>query len=178
MRINIYRITPYFQVDAAIENWAVKNDHELIIQLAGVASPPELFEIDLLVMESELAEEPEWLQEIRRAGRSVVVLAGKTEEELVAELEAASELPRSNYQPIDCGYYDYFEAAIVQRRAVELRYLLPDGQERRENTQLRNLKTAQSEEFVQLADGRWLRLDRIRELDGIVNTGEVCLISP
>ena len=181
MRILFYGTSPDFQLESAIENWATSSGHELMIRKAGVKEGdplPKLFELDLLVMESEPIEESEWLQEIRRAGRSIVLLAGKTETEIIEELKAAGQSPRTNYQPIDCGYYDYFEAAIVQRRAVDIRYLLPVGTEKMEDTQLSDLKTSLSEEFVQLADGRWLRLDRIRELDGIVNTGEVCVISP
>lgn len=166
-------------INEVVDNWVKTGGYEIILEDDKLGrAKTELFEMDLLVIESEQSKEPEWVQEIRRAGRPIVLLAGKAEAGILAELEAALELARSNYQPIDCGYYDYFEAAIVQRRAVDLRYLLPDGTEKTEHTQLRDLKTAQSEEFVQLADGRWLRLDRIRELDGIVNTGEVCLIPP
>lgn len=75
--------------------------------------------------------------------------------------------PRSNYQPIDCNFYDNFEAAIVQRRAVKLEYLDADGNPLMNTTLLKDLKTHRTEEFVQLASGEWLRLDRIVSVDGI-----------
>ncbi|WP_020571786.1 hypothetical protein [Neolewinella persica] len=74
--------------------------------------------------------------------------------------------PRTNYQPIDCNFYDNFEAAIVTRRAVKLVYLDPFGKEITAATRLKDLKTKQTEEYVQLESGEWLRLDRIVRVDG------------
>ncbi|MEO0734760.1 MAG: hypothetical protein AAFZ52_18130 [Bacteroidota bacterium] len=76
------------------------------------------------------------------------------------------EQARTNYQPINCNFYDNFEAAIVTRRAVDLVYLDPFGEEVTVTTQLRDLKTHRTEEFVQLASEEWLRLDRIVRVDG------------
>lgn len=81
----------------------------------------------------------------------------------LARLRAA---PRTNYQPIDCNFYDNFEAAIVTRRMVDLAYLDPFGKELRVTTRLNDLKTKLTEEFVQLESGEWLRLDRIVSVDG------------
>lgn len=81
--------------------------------------------------------------------------------------------PRTNYRPIDCNFYDNFESAIVQRRAVELTYLDVDGDPVEETTLLRDLKTHRTEEFVQFASGEWLRLDRIVSVDG-VPAGDSC----
>ncbi|MEL7161419.1 MAG: hypothetical protein AAFN92_11745 [Bacteroidota bacterium] len=75
--------------------------------------------------------------------------------------------PRTNYQPIDCNFYDNFEAAIVTRREIDLVYRDPFGKDIAIKTQLSDLKTHRTEEFVQLADGRWLRLDRIVSVDGV-----------
>ncbi len=84
-----------------------------------------------------------------------------------------SHKERTNYQPIDCNFYDNFEAAIVQRRAVDLVYLDADGNPVEDTTLLHDLKTNQTEEFVQLASGEWLRLDRIVSMDGVA-AGQSC----
>lgn len=74
----------------------------------------------------------------------------------------------TDYTPIDCGFYDYFEAAIVKRRPVELVYLQEDGTTITKTVLLLDLKTEAKEEFVQLQGGEWLRLDRVVALDGRV----------
>ena len=101
-------------------------------------------------------EETELLALYRRYGRPVAVEA--------AEL---TDQPRSNYAPIDCNFYDNFEAAIVLRRTVVLTYKLTDGSETTAPTRLRDLRTHLSEEFVQLEGGEWVRLDRVVAVDGV-----------
>lgn len=88
-------------------------------------------------------------------------------------LERLQALPRTNYQPIDCNFYDNFEAAIVTRREIELVYLSPLGEQVEETVRLRDLKTKLTEEFVQLANEEWVRLDRIVSVDGVM-AGESC----
>jgi len=88
-------------------------------------------------------------------------------------IEWGIRFARTNYQPIDCNFYDNFEAAIVQRRAVGLTYLDANGDSISETTLLRDLKTHRTEEFVLLASGVWLRLDRIVSVDGVA-AGESC----
>lgn len=88
-------------------------------------------------------------------------------------IEWGSRFARTNYQPIDCNFYDNFEAAIVRRRPVDLEYLDANGERVLSNTRLRDLKTHRTEEFVQLASGEWLRLDRIVSVDGVA-AGESC----
>ena len=75
--------------------------------------------------------------------------------------------PRTNYRPIECNFYDRFEAAITLREVVGLVYRGTMGREINVATSLRDIRTHQSEEFVQLADGQWVRLDRIVSVDGI-----------
>ena len=79
------------------------------------------------------------------------------------------------YQPIDCGVYDHFEAAIVQRRVVTLTYLDASGQTVSKQVQLTDLRTENGEEYVQLAGGEWVRLDRVSSLDDHTVTG-VCKV--
>jgi len=132
--------------------------------LLTATTPP--FTVDAVlfdgVEETLTADQSALLALYRRYGRPVVGSAGEAE-----------ALPRTNYQPINCDYYDNFEAAIVLRKTVELDYLLADGSSASRKTQLRDLKTDRTEEFVRLADGKWLRLDQIVALDGIP-AGDSC----
>ena len=85
--------------------------------------------------------------------------------------------PKSKpYTPIDCGFYDHFEAAIVQRREVALVYTNQAGDNISLATKLRDLKTDDKIEYVQLADQTWVRLDRVLSLGGVaaVDFGENC----
>lgn len=125
--------------------------------------PP--FEVDgLLVSDEQMLtdEETELLAVYRRYGRPV----GGRETDFEG-------MPRTNYQPINCSFYDNFEAAIVRRRQVDIAYLLPDDGVKEVKVQLKDLKTRLTEEYVQLANEQWLRLDRIVRVDG-VPAGESC----
>jgi Rho-binding antiterminator len=88
-------------------------------------------------------------------------------------LQALSALPRTNYQPIDCNFYDNFEAAIVQRRSVKIKYRGLGESPLRIETRLLDTKTDKTEEYVQFRNGDWLRLDRVISVDGLA-AGESC----
>ena len=94
---------------------------------------------------------------------------------LLREFEPGSEAvfeqwianrPRTNYQPIDCNFYDEFEAAITNQQPVELTYRTPLGRSVTEDVLLLDTRTEQKEEYVQFEDGRWIRLDRIVAVNG------------
>ncbi|MFK8164677.1 MAG: hypothetical protein AB8H12_19680 [Lewinella sp.] len=106
---------------------------------------------------------------LKRSGRPVIDFTKEPFDPTLLYTDYLSrlrELPRTNYQPIDCNFYDNFEAAIVTRRIVELVYLDPFGKETTAAIRLKDLKTKLTEEFVQLESGEWLRLDRIVSVDG------------
>lgn len=106
---------------------------------------------------------------LKRSGRPVIDFTTEPfDPDLVytTYLKRLQALPRTNYQPIDCNFYDNFEAAIVTRRTIELVYLDPFGAEVTSAIKLKDLKTKLTEEFVQLESGEWLRLDRIVSVDG------------
>lgn len=88
-------------------------------------------------------------------------------------LQTLSALPRTNYQPIDCNFYDNFEAAIVQRRSVKIEYRGLEKRPLRVETRLLDTKTHKTEEYVQFRNGDWLRLDRVVSVDGVA-AGESC----
>lgn len=72
------------------------------------------------------------------------------------------------YIPIDCNFYDRFEAAIVLRKTVRLEYRNDDGEEHTVETRLKDTLTKGGEEFLILPSGETIRMDRIISLDGEV----------
>ena len=80
-----------------------------------------------------------------------------------------TDQPGTTYRPIDCGFYDHLEAAIVQKKRVVLVYLDAEGLHVAQRTELLDLKTERKAEFVQLPGTRWLRLDRIVSVDGVAS---------
>jgi len=141
----------------------------------GPEVPP--FAVDALLVFTEVAPEDDHIKTLRRSGRPVLHLAAKEpsaapasapqkDAELNDWLERLGEMPRTNYLPIDCNFYDNFEAAIVQRRKVELEYRTVDEATVMTTTRLKDLKTHRTEEYVQLENNEWLRLDQIVSVDG------------
>lgn len=119
-------------------------------------TPP--FRVDgiIVVNEAALSEnERDLLAYYRRHGRPIGTSPAEVKDQ-----------PRTNYTPINCSFYDNFEAAIVTRRGVALEYRQPDDTVQQINIRLQDLKTHLTEEYVQLSTGEWLRLDRIVSVDG------------
>lgn len=75
--------------------------------------------------------------------------------------------PSRKYIPIDCGFYDRIEAAIVQRKTVRLEYWGAEGQIVAADTRLGDTQTKDGEEFLLLPSGEQIRMDRIISLDGV-----------
>lgn len=78
-----------------------------------------------------------------------------------------SKADRTNYQPINCSFYDTFEIAIMHRTRVQLTYKGLNDEDHELSTKLRDTKTKLTEEYIQLEDSSWLRLDRIAAVDGV-----------
>ncbi len=150
--------------------------------LAWTGEDPPWAVDGLLIFTVPTEEELEDIRALRRHGRPALSFAPTWHEaaqltdvqyphfepERAAEyLSTLEALPRTNYQPIDCNFYDHFEAAIVTRRAVLLSYRRIDGTVTNTETRLSDTKTVRTEEYVQLASGAWLRLDRIVRVDGV-----------
>ena len=70
------------------------------------------------------------------------------------------------YIPIDCNFYDRFEAAIVLRKTVMLEYLDENGQPKTAESKLKDTQTKNGEEFLILPTGGRIRMDQIISLDG------------
>lgn len=73
---------------------------------------------------------------------------------------------KNKYTPISCSFYDRIEASIVLRKTVSLVYHTPSGEEKLLETRLQDTQTKEGEEFVVLASGEKIRMDRIVSLDG------------
>jgi Rho-binding antiterminator len=71
----------------------------------------------------------------------------------------------TDYQSIDCGFYDELEAAATQRRHVLLQYFSDLHELRVESVVVRGLETREHAEYAQLSNGEEVRLDRIMRLD-------------
>lgn len=70
------------------------------------------------------------------------------------------------YKPISCSFYDRIEAAIVQKKEVELLFRDQNGQSQQETTLLLDTVVRDGKEFVKLENGSEIRMDHILSLDG------------
>ena len=70
------------------------------------------------------------------------------------------------YEPIACGLHDVVEDRIVRRGECEVVYD-EGGERRRYIGRLADVYSRDGAEYVELADGRAVRLDRIAVLDGV-----------
>ena len=70
------------------------------------------------------------------------------------------------YQAVDCGFYDYLELWALREKEIVLKLELGnDIQIKR--TVIKTLITQAGEEFAQLSDGSFIRLDLILEVDNL-----------
>lgn len=75
------------------------------------------------------------------------------------------------YRPIDCSFYDRIEAAAVRRTPVALRYRGADGSEVETRGRVADVFSREGAEFLQVAGGPEIRLDRLLALDGVAVPG-------
>ncbi|MEM1137370.1 MAG: Rho-binding antiterminator [Bacteroidota bacterium] len=78
------------------------------------------------------------------------------------------------YQPINCNFYDYFEAAITLRKKVAITYFDIDGKQVNAEVFPVDLVNQNKEEFLLLKSGVSIRLDRIIMFDHVPNPGGAC----
>ena len=109
----------------------------------------------------------QWVELVKICGRPV--LHCEANKALDREKFMALSLkPRTNYQPVDCGYYDHFEMAIVKKQVQRIQ--LTCFGERREHSGIQQLrllgtKTWRKEEFVEVEGEGWLRADWVKMVD-------------
>ena len=70
------------------------------------------------------------------------------------------------YQPIDCGVYDQLEVLAMRRSACRIEFLDDAGSCRTIESPVVDVFAKSGEEFINLIDGRHIRLDRLIRLNG------------
>ena len=75
--------------------------------------------------------------------------------------------PNTPYTPIDCNAYDELTVRITRGMPVTVRWRDADGGEAERTEVLADVFTRGDEEFLRLASGREIRLDRLIDVDGI-----------
>ena len=71
------------------------------------------------------------------------------------------------YRPIACSIHDRLEAASTLRRTVALSFLAPDGEAQSRTEPIVDVFTREGAEYLRLASGLEVRLDRLLALDGV-----------
>lgn len=72
----------------------------------------------------------------------------------------------SDYQPINCSYYDELEALATLRKVATIIYKNDEGEEVVQQTRIKDLYARNKEEFMVLENGVQFRLDRLVSADG------------
>jgi Rho-binding antiterminator len=69
-----------------------------------------------------------------------------------------------DYRPVACGFHDELTLWVMRRTPCRVRYRGADGAERVTLQRLADVYTREGAEWLRLADGTELRLDRLREV--------------
>jgi len=70
------------------------------------------------------------------------------------------------YTPINCSFYDELTALALLRKECEIVYSQPSGEESRTLDIITDVFTRGQEEYLLLASGAEIRLDRLISVDG------------
>jgi Rho-binding antiterminator len=76
------------------------------------------------------------------------------------------------YRPIDCGLHDRLEALATLRRPCRVVFHAEDGAHREVQDRIVDVFARAGAEFVRLASGTEVRLDRLRSVDGVPFDGK------
>lgn len=71
------------------------------------------------------------------------------------------------YHPIDCGYHDRLLALATLRRPCEVVYSDGAGEPRAAHDRIEDVFSRGGAEWLRLADGTEVRLDRLLRVDGV-----------
>lgn len=72
------------------------------------------------------------------------------------------------YIPINCDFYDYLEIYAMRKQLVTIKLENANGEAEELRSQIYNLYTQDKIEYMQLDEGRIIRLDQLREVEGKV----------
>ncbi len=73
--------------------------------------------------------------------------------------------PKSDYQCVDCAFYDQLEIYAMHRKTLIIRYITVDGIVQTSTTQIKDLQTRNKAEFIITSTAEWIRLDRIEKIE-------------
>lgn len=71
------------------------------------------------------------------------------------------------YRPISCSFYDELALRAMRGSAVEIVYVTSEGETERIRDVIADIFTQGEAEYLRLASGPKLRLDALREVDGL-----------
>ena len=71
----------------------------------------------------------------------------------------------TSYEPIDCSVHDRLEALAVTRSPCRIAFLTPSGDEHSAAGRIVDVFARGGAEYIQLADGTEIRLDRLRSVE-------------
>ena len=72
----------------------------------------------------------------------------------------------TDYQPIDCNFYDILEALATRKRYVRIQYKSEIHEFQTVDSIIKDLFIKQGYEYMLLANGQEVRLDRLISVDG------------
>jgi len=78
-------------------------------------------------------------------------------------------LNNKDYQPISCDYYDLLESAATRRAVVELCYFSKGSEKTTTKETIVDFVIREKQEFMVLASGQEIRLDKLYSIDGQVS---------
>ncbi len=73
------------------------------------------------------------------------------------------------YHPIDCNYYDELVLLVMQKKICEIVYRNEADEQITEQTMIKDVFTKEKAEYIELLDGKLIRLDYLISADGKEN---------
>lgn len=77
----------------------------------------------------------------------------------------------SDYKPIDCGFYDYIESAIIKKEKVDLEFYDEAGNSVKSKDLLIDVFSKDKVEYLKTYSGLIIRLDNLIKIDDKDNLG-------
>lgn len=78
------------------------------------------------------------------------------------------------YSPIDCGLHDELQLRVMRGREVEVVWSDASGAQVRRTSRLLDVFSRGGVEYLRIAEGGDVRLDRLDEVDGLLFRSSSC----
>lgn len=79
------------------------------------------------------------------------------------------ETQMNEYKPINCGFYDYIESAIIKKEKVDLEYYNENNEVIKTKELLTDVYSKDKGEYLKTYSGLIIRLDRLIKIDDYDN---------